>query len=51
MVSVDAVRARLRELADPITRFTAGTEWGTHFAGMTDHLLDAAGRVLDRAAA
>ena len=49
VVSVDAVRARLRELSDPIVHVTAGTEWAAHFAGMTDHLLDAAGRVLDRA--
>jgi len=48
VVSTDAVRERLRELSGPIVRLTSETEWGAHFAGMTDHLLEAAGRVLDR---
>jgi geranylgeranyl diphosphate synthase, type I len=48
-VSADAVRERLRELSGPITRLAGGTEWAEHFARMTDRLLDAAARVLDRA--
>jgi geranylgeranyl pyrophosphate synthase len=50
VVSVDAVRERLQELSGPVVRLASGTEWGEHFARMTDHLLDAADRVLDRAA-
>ena len=49
VVSADAVRARLRELAGPIARFAGGTEWAAYFAGATDPLLAAAGRVLDAA--
>jgi geranylgeranyl pyrophosphate synthase len=51
VVSADAVRERLRELADPIVRLARGTEWSDHFTGMVDHLLAAAGRVLERASA
>jgi geranylgeranyl pyrophosphate synthase len=50
VVSIDAVRARLRELSDPIARRARGTDWADDFARMTDQLLDAAGRVLDRVA-
>jgi hypothetical protein len=49
VVSPDAVRERLRELSGPIVRLASSTEWADHFAGMTDRLLGAAGRVLDRA--
>ena len=49
VVSADAVRERLRELSGPIVRLSGGTEWAEQFSRMTDHLLDAAGRVLDRA--
>jgi geranylgeranyl pyrophosphate synthase len=49
VVSADAVRERLRELSGPIVRLASSTEWADHFAGMTHRLLDAAGRVLDRA--
>ncbi len=49
VVSADAVRERLRELSGPIVRLSASTEWAEHFARMTDRLLDAASRVLDRA--
>jgi geranylgeranyl pyrophosphate synthase len=49
VVSADAVRERLRELSGPIVRLASGTEWADDFTRMTDHLLDAAGRVLDRA--
>jgi geranylgeranyl pyrophosphate synthase len=51
VVSTDAVRERLRELSGPIVRLASTTEWADHFTRMTDHLLDAAGRVLDGAAA
>jgi hypothetical protein len=50
VVSADAVRARLRELAEPVVQRAGGTEWADDFTRMTDHLLGAAGRVLDRAA-
>jgi geranylgeranyl pyrophosphate synthase len=49
VVSSDDVRARLRELSDPITRFVAGSKWEAYFAGVTATLLDAATRALDRA--
>lgn len=49
VVSAEAVRERLRELSGPIARLAGGTEWAEHFARMTDRLLDAAGRALDRA--
>jgi geranylgeranyl pyrophosphate synthase len=49
VVSADAVRARLRELAEPVVQRAGGTEWADDFTRMTDHLLGAAGRVLDRA--
>ena len=49
VVSADAVRERLRELSEPITKLAGSTEWADDFARMTDHLLGAAGRVLDRA--
>jgi geranylgeranyl pyrophosphate synthase len=50
VVSKDAVRARLRELAAPIVRLTATTDWAESFAGITDRLLAAADRALDGAA-
>jgi geranylgeranyl pyrophosphate synthase len=46
VVSNDAVRERLRELASPIGRLTASTEWAESFARMTDRLLAAAERAL-----
>ena len=50
MVSADAVRERLRELSGPIVRLVERHRRGpTYFARMTDRLLDAAARVLDRA--
>jgi len=49
VVSPDAVRERLLELSSPIGRLAQGTEWADDFTRMTDHLLDAAGRALDRA--
>jgi geranylgeranyl diphosphate synthase, type I len=49
VVSTAAVRARLHELADPIARTAGATEWAEYFAGVTDHLLGAASRVLDAA--
>ena len=49
VVSSDEVRARLRELSAPITQHTAATDWADDFARMTEHLLDAAERALDRA--
>jgi geranylgeranyl pyrophosphate synthase len=49
VVSADAVRERLRELSEPILRLAGSTEWADAFTGMTDHLLGAAGSVLDRA--
>ena len=49
VVSADAVRDRLRELSGPIVRSAGGTDSADLFTRMTDHLLDAAGRVLDRA--
>jgi len=49
VVSADAVRARLRELSGPVVRLASGTEWAEQFARITDRLLDAADRVLDRA--
>lgn len=49
VVSADAVRERLRELSGPIVRLSSSTEWAEDFARMTGRLLDAAGRVLDRA--
>jgi geranylgeranyl pyrophosphate synthase len=49
VVSADAVRERLRELSGPIVRLAGSTDWSDDFGRMTDHLLDAAGRVLDRA--
>jgi geranylgeranyl pyrophosphate synthase len=51
VVSPDAVRERLRELADPIARAAGTTDRAELFTRMTDRLLDAAARVLDRAAA
>jgi octaprenyl-diphosphate synthase len=47
VVSPDDVRARLRELADPIVPLVAGTEWDSYFTAITTKLLDAATRVLD----
>jgi geranylgeranyl pyrophosphate synthase len=49
VVSADAVRERLRELASPIARLSGNTDWAGAFTRMTDHLLAAADRVLDRA--
>jgi geranylgeranyl pyrophosphate synthase len=49
VVSADAVRERLRELSGPVVRAASGTDWADLFTRMTDHLLDGAGRVLDRA--
>jgi len=49
IVSADAVRARVRELADPIVALVEGTEWNAYFADITARLLDAAKRVLDTA--
>jgi len=50
LVSADDVRARLDELAAPILRFAGSTEWVGYFTGVTEHLLDAAARVLDATA-
>jgi geranylgeranyl pyrophosphate synthase len=50
VVSRDAVRARLRELAEPVGRLSSATDWADHLAGMTERLLAAAGRALDGAA-
>jgi geranylgeranyl pyrophosphate synthase len=50
VVSADAVRERLRELSGPITRLASSTDWADDLSRRTEHLLDAAGRVLDRAA-
>jgi geranylgeranyl diphosphate synthase type I len=49
VVSADAVRERLRELSGPVLRRASGTEWADDFTRMTDQLLGAAARVLDRA--
>ena len=50
VVSADAVRERLRELSGPIVELAARHRVGRRTSrAMTDHLLDAAGRVLDRA--
>ena len=49
VVSEDAVRERLRELSEPIVRLASTTEWADVFSLMSARLLDAAGRVLDRA--
>jgi geranylgeranyl pyrophosphate synthase len=49
LVSPDDVRARLRELADPIPRLVLSTPFHEYFTGITDRLLVAAARVLDRA--
>ena len=50
VVSADAVRERLRELSGPIVRLSSEHRVGRATSrAMTDHLLDAAGRVLDRA--
>jgi geranylgeranyl pyrophosphate synthase len=49
VVSADAVRERLRELSGPILRSAGGTQSAELLTRMTDRLLDAAGRVLDRA--
>jgi geranylgeranyl pyrophosphate synthase len=46
VVSPDAVRARVRELAAPVTRLTATTGWAGYFAAVTDRLVDDASRVL-----
>jgi geranylgeranyl pyrophosphate synthase len=50
VVSADAVRARLRELSEPIVRLARGTDWADHFTRITDHLLAAAARAIDHAA-
>jgi geranylgeranyl pyrophosphate synthase len=47
VVSKDAVRARLRELAAPIAAAAAGTEHAVYIEQIADHLLDLAARVLD----
>jgi geranylgeranyl pyrophosphate synthase len=47
VVSADAVRERLRELTAPIVRHSSATDWADLFVRMTDHLVDAAGRVLE----
>ncbi len=49
VVSADAVRERLRELSGPIVRQASTTDWADLFSRMSTRLLDAAGRVLDRA--
>jgi geranylgeranyl diphosphate synthase type I len=49
VVSADAVRDRLRELAAPITRLASTTPWSDDFARMTDHLVHAAHAALERA--
>lgn len=49
VVSPDAVRERLRELAEPIARAAGTTDRAELFTRMTARLLDAAARVLDRA--
>ena len=46
IVSHDAVRARLRELAQPVTALTAGTECASYFANARELLLAAATRAL-----
>jgi geranylgeranyl pyrophosphate synthase len=48
VVSIAAVRERLRELSAPIVRLAGGTGWADEFARRTSHLLDVAERVLDR---
>ncbi|HEY3673202.1 MAG TPA: polyprenyl synthetase family protein [Acidimicrobiia bacterium] len=50
VVSADAVRERLRELSGPIVQLASSTDWADLFARLSDRLLDAAGRVLDRSA-
>jgi geranylgeranyl pyrophosphate synthase len=49
VVSADEVRARLRELADPIARLTASTAFDAYLAEITGRLLAAAARALERA--
>jgi geranylgeranyl pyrophosphate synthase len=49
VVSADAVRDRLRDLSEPIAKLAGTTAWTDVFARMTDRLLDAAERVLERA--
>jgi geranylgeranyl pyrophosphate synthase len=48
VVSADAVRDRLRDLSEPVGKLAGTTAWADVFARMTAHLLDAAGRVLER---
>ena len=49
VVSTEAVRVRLRGLADPLRRAVAGSPWEAYFTDMTRRLLDAAAHVLDAA--
>jgi geranylgeranyl pyrophosphate synthase len=49
VVSTDEVRARVRELADPVGRQVAGSPWEAYFTTVTDGLRAAAARVLDAA--
>jgi geranylgeranyl pyrophosphate synthase len=47
LVSIDEVQGRLRALAAPVVEPVRDTEWAGYLAGVTDHLLDAAARVLE----
>src|SRR5262249_11502213 len=49
VVSTTAVRERLHELAGPVVRLTASTEWADAFARMADRLVKAAERALGSA--
>jgi geranylgeranyl pyrophosphate synthase len=49
VVSPDAVRARLREIADPIPRMVSATPFAEYFGEITGLLLAAAARIVDPA--
>ncbi len=51
IVSKDAVRERLHDLAGRVVRLASSTEWADSFTWMTDRLLGAAERALDGASA
>ena len=51
VVSKAAVEERLDELSGPVQRLTSSTEWADYFTHITEHLLVAAQRALDAAAA